>query len=142
MIRAVSAFTEDRDTWKWGAASARFFQPNFDPDACRTELLVCIAGTSVKVVRNDGSLAKSGEAGELYVRGGQIALGELCSMRDTLSLTHFNASNQAIMGMKRRKTLNATIPLADDRSLNELPQNKRDIHRWVCVSLLSVTLLD
>lgn len=32
-------------------------------------------GTVVKVVKGDGTLAKELEAGELYVKGGQVALG-------------------------------------------------------------------
>ncbi|KAF8891414.1 phenylacetyl-CoA ligase [Infundibulicybe gibba] len=34
-----------------------------------------VSGTTVKVVKTDGSLAKVGESGELYVQGGQVALG-------------------------------------------------------------------
>ena len=34
-----------------------------------------VAGTTVKVVKPNGELAQIGESGELYVRGGQVALG-------------------------------------------------------------------
>jgi len=34
-----------------------------------------LPGTSAKVVKEDGSLAKIGEIGELWVKGDQIALG-------------------------------------------------------------------
>ena len=34
-----------------------------------------VSGTVGKVVKTDGSLAKVGEAGELWIQGGQVALG-------------------------------------------------------------------
>ena len=34
-----------------------------------------LSGTTAKVVKPDGTLAKVGEPGELYVHGGQVTLG-------------------------------------------------------------------
>lgn len=34
-----------------------------------------LPGTVAKVVKPDGTLATAGEAGELYIQGGQVALG-------------------------------------------------------------------